>query len=432
MKGIPMNWKIPKPLRGRKVGRTAVLLGVAGATLGFTVLGTGVAHAVVGKNPGAVNLNPTSGATSSTPTWATTQGCASGFQGSAVFREVHSDGTSTNNISAANNNVVAAFSGTLQANLAQIQAAGGIPNGGTQELVVICFSGPSATGSADPEMDIFVTYSADGSTYATSASPPAGPLSTTTTLNASPNPAQVGATVTLTATEKASDNSHPAGSIQFENGGTALGSPVAVDATGTATMTTTFSAAGSESLSAVFTPTDTTKASSSTGTATETVTTSNPNSGTEPLAVTVPASGSFTFTVAPGTVTLTVSGSNATGALNAVTVADSRNTFPGWSVSGQVADFAGSGTAAGSTIPGNQLGWQPTDTALAPGATLGGTVAPASPGIGTTAAVLAQAHAGNGFGTSTLGANLTLAIPSSAAAGAYASTLTLTAVTSLP
>lgn len=434
MKGIPMNWKIPKPLRGRKVGRTAVLLGVAGATLGFTVLGTGVAHAVVGKNPGAVNLNPTTGPTSSAPTWATTTACGTGFQGSAVFREVHSDGTTTNNISAATNSVVAPFSGTLQSGvtMAAIQSAGGIQNGGTQELVVVCFSGPSGTGTADPEMDIFVTYSADGSTYATSTTPPAGPLSTTTTLSAQPSTAQVGATVTLTATEKASDNSHPAGSIQFENGGTALGSPVAVDSTGTATMQTTFSAAGTESLSAVFTPTDTTKATGSTGTFSETVTTQNPNSGSEPLAVTVPASGSFTFTVAPGTVTLTVSGTSATGALNAVTVTDTRNTFDGWSVSGQTSDFTGSGTAAGSTIPGDQLGWAPTDTALATGATLGGTVAPAAPGLGTTAAVLAQAHAGNGNGTSTLGANLTLAIPAAAKAGGYAATLTLTAVTSLP
>src|SRR5579859_2512758 len=431
MKGIPMNWKIPKPLRGRKVGRTTMLLGVAGATLGALVIGAGTAHAAVGKNPGAVNLNPTTGATSSTPTWATTVGCASGFQGSAVFREVHADGT-TNNISAVTNSVVSAFSGTLQAPMSTLQSLGGIANGGTQELFVLCFSGPSATGSSDAEMDIFVTYSADGSTYATSTTPPAGPQNTTTVLSASPNPAQVGATVTLTATETAADGTHPAGSIQFTSAGTAIGSAVAVNASGVATTTTTFAAAGSVALTAVFTPTDTTKANGSTGNATETVTTTNPNSGTEPLAVTVPASGAFTFSVASGTVTLTVSGTNATGALNAVTVSDTRNTFPGWSVSGQTSDFAGSGTAAGGTISGNQLGWAPTDTSLGTGATLGGTVAPGSPGLGTTAAVLAQAHAGNGFGNSVLGANLTLAIPATAPAGAYAATMTLTAVTSLP
>ena len=101
-------------------------------------------------------------------------------------------------------------------------------------------------------------------------------------------------------------------------------------------------------------------------------------------------------------------------------------------MSGQVSDFTGSGTAAGRTMSGNQLGWMPTGTSLATGVTLGGTVTPGRPGLGSSAAVLAQAFAGGGVGTSALGANLTLAIPATAAAGPYASTLTVTAVTSLP
>jgi phosphate transport system substrate-binding protein len=154
--------------------------------------------------------------------------------------------------------------------------------------------------------------------------------------------------------------------------------------------------------------------------------------GSEPLFVVVPATGSFTLTVATGTVELAASGATAAGALNPITVSDTRNTYPGWSVSGQASDFTGSGSAAGGTISGNQLGWTPTETSLGPGAVLGGTVAPASPGLGSTAAVLASALAGGGDGTSALGANLTLDIPASAAAGPYASTLTITAVTSLP
>jgi len=172
MKGIPMNWKIPKPLRGRKVGRTTMLLGVAGATLGALVIGAGTAHAAVGKNPGAVNLNPTTGATSSTPTWATTVGCASGFQGSAVFREVHADGT-TNNISAVTNQVVSPFSGKLEGPLPLIKQLGSIPNGHTQQFVMICFAGPSATGTLDVAMSVYITYSADGTRYTTGATRPA-------------------------------------------------------------------------------------------------------------------------------------------------------------------------------------------------------------------------------------------------------------------
>ena len=151
-----------------------------------------------------------------------------------------------------------------------------------------------------------------------------------------------------------------------------------------------------------------------------------------PVTFTVSTSGSFTFTVAAGAVNLTVSGSNATGALPPITVSDTRNSFPGWSVSGQVSDFTGSGTAAGSTISGNQLGWVPTATSLGTGVTLGGTVTPGPLGLGSTAAVLGSAHAGSGFGTSVLSANLTLAIPAAATAGDYTGSLTVTAVTALP
>jgi hypothetical protein len=152
-------------------------------------------------------------------------------------------------------------------------------------------------------------------------------------------------------------------------------------------------------------------------------------SGAIPMAVTVAASGTFTLTVeAAGTVTLTVSGNTATAATTPILVSDTRNTFPGWSVSGQANDF----TAAGGTISGNQLGWAPTGTSLGAGVILGGTIAPAAPGLGTTAALLAAAHAGSGYGTSILGADLTLAIPAAARAGDYTGSLTLTAVTELP
>lgn len=83
-------------------------------------------------------------------------------------------------------------------------------------------------------------------------------------------------------------------------------------------------------------------------------------------------------------------------------------------------------------LPGDQLGWTPTESALAGGVTLGPTVAPGDPGLGTTPAVLASARADSGFGTTGLGATLMLAIPSRAKVGPYTSTLTLTAVTSLP
>jgi len=537
-----MNWPKLKSLRAGRLARTAAMLALAGAAIGgTTVLTAGAASAAIGTSPGTLVLTPggsTASPTTTSPTWSTTVGCPSGFQSSAVVKEVHADGTTTNNVSVFVNSATVPLTGPipaqpLQATMAQIQTQGGIPNGGTQELFVTCFAGNSGTGASQPFMNTFVTYSADGTTYTTSNTQPAttttttltaapspattgqtvtltatevaadtthpagqvqfmngataigtpvavnasgvattttsfatagtealsavftptstsfsgstGTFSltvnqgtqtgTTTTLTAAPSPANTGQTVTLTATEVAADNTHPAGQVQFEVGGTAIGAPVAVNASGVATTTTTFAAGGTEALSAVFTPTSATYASS---TGTFSLTVNVPvNTGTEPIAVTVPATGAFTLTVATGTVTLTSNstGTSATGALNPVTVSDTRNTFPGWSVSGQESDFAGSGTAAGHTISGNQLGWVPTDTSLATGATLGGTVTPAAPGLGTTAAVLAQAHAatpGSGSGTSVLGANLTLLIPAGTFAGPYAGVMTVTAVTALP
>jgi hypothetical protein len=164
-----MNSPQLKSLATGRFGRVAAVAGLSGVLL---VGSAGAALAAsVGTEPGAVQLVPPSGPTSSKPTWATSVACNPGFQGSAVFREVHSDGVSTNSISVAVNGTAAPFSGTLQATMAQIQTAGGIATGGTQELVVVCFSGQALSGNSDNEMDIFVTYNADG-TYSTSASQP--------------------------------------------------------------------------------------------------------------------------------------------------------------------------------------------------------------------------------------------------------------------
>jgi hypothetical protein len=117
------------------------------------------------------------------------------------------------------------------------------------------------------------------------------------------------------------------------------------------------------------------------------------------------------------------------GNLPEITVSDTRSSSPGWSVSGQVSDFTGSGTAAGSIISGNQLGWAPSG-AVTGGATLGSPVAPNGPGLGSIPAVLAWAAGGSGFGTDTLSARLLLVIPASARAGPYNAVLTITCVSS--
>lgn len=83
---------------------------------------------------------------------------------------------------------------------------------------------------------------------------------TTTTLTALPSPALTTDSVTLTATESPAT----AGSVDFEDGATDLGS-VPVDGNGVATLTQKFSATGSHPLTATFTPTDAADFSGSSG-----------------------------------------------------------------------------------------------------------------------------------------------------------------------
>jgi ABC-type phosphate transport system substrate-binding protein len=261
-----------------------------------------------------------------------------------------------------------------------------------------------------------------------------GAVATTTKMTASPSPAIVGQAVALTATVvPAQGTTTPAGSVQFLVGGSVIGTPVAVNSRGVAMTITTFAAAGKQALSAVFKPANVAAFRPSTGMITLTVSAPPPHSVTELLTVTVPVAGSFSLTVnSAGPVIMTVSGSNATGALIPVVVSDTRNTFPGWSVTGQAGDFTSPASHPVGTIPGSQLGWAPTGTSLAQGAVLGGPVAPGAPGLGVTGAILAAATAGGGAGISTLGASLTLIIPPDTPSGRYAGALTLTAVTAAP
>jgi hypothetical protein len=328
--------------------------------------------------------------------------------------------------------VATAFTGTWTKTLGSELTNGVGVTAGTQfEVAEFCYTAANATGAGEFSSSTFVTINADGS-FTANQTMTGPPQAVNLTLTANPNPATSGGSVTLTATASVAGAT---GTVTFANNGTVIGSPVALSGGVATTPFTapTVTTASTVALTATYTP----SGSFTAGTAGSLSLPVNPaaaNSGTIPLSVTVPASGSFALTVnTTSVVTLTASGLSATGTTTPITVADSRNTFPGWSVSGQDAAWNGTGTAAGGTFSGNQLGWTPTDTALAPAVTLGAAVTAGSPGLGT-AAPLASVHAGNGngYGTSTLGANLSLVIPATAPAGPYTSGLTISAVTSNP
>ncbi|HTU74917.1 MAG TPA: hypothetical protein VMG38_15490 [Trebonia sp.] len=149
-------------------GTTSTVSGSAGTGVG-TGAGGGTTSGSAGLKPGLA-LNPASGPVTKDPAYSS-PACPSGHQGSGVIREV-SRGGATATFSITSNAVTAPFTGTLYASLAQLRSFANIPNGGTQQVTIVCFSGPSEMGSQVPVYELWVTYSADGKSYTTSSTKP--------------------------------------------------------------------------------------------------------------------------------------------------------------------------------------------------------------------------------------------------------------------
>ena len=262
---------------------------------------------------------------------------------------------------------------------------------------------------------------------------------TTTALAVSPSGTAVAfSPVTLTATVAPAG---AAGKVQFLDGATAIGSPVAVDASGVASLTVSNLTVGTHNLTAAFAPTSTAAFNASTSVAVPiAITTPTVSPATETITTTV-VPGALTISVPDGQVTLPSPTLNTagdlfttSGALKPVTVTDNRAGNPGWTVNGQVSDFS---DGAAHAINGENLGWQPNvvDHAAGQTITLGSIVAPgnAAAGDNGTAGLksqhaLAIAAPGAGLGTAHLAAGLNLNVPTSTVAGTYSATLTLTAI----
>jgi subtilase family serine protease len=132
----------------------------------------------------------------------------------------------------------------------------------------------------------------------------ASPIATTTALTASPTAPTAGTAVTLTATVSANSGSGtPAGTVQFAVNGTSAGSPVTLSS-GVATYSYTPATAGTYTVVATYTPSNTTVNSGSSATLSITVASTASGSASFSLAatnVTVAqgSSGSSTITVTP-------------------------------------------------------------------------------------------------------------------------------------
>jgi hypothetical protein len=308
-------------------------------------------------------------------------------------------------------------------------------SGGTAALTTSTLTAGthSITAAFTPSGSGFSGSTSSAATYVVN---PAAATPTTTALAVSPaNTSPQFSTVALTATVSPAA---AAGTVQFADGGTALGAPVAVSG-GSATLHSSTLAVGSHSFTATFTPTNTTAYVGSASAAIPySITAFTGSTASETITTTV-VPGSLVISVPDGQVTLPSPTLNSggdlfttTGTLKPVTVTDSRAGNPGWTVSGQVNDFSDGQNHA---INGENLGWTPSvvDNSTAQTVTLGASVSAAN-GVaagdnGTAGLKQSRTLAtGTGLGTTHLSASLALNVPTTTVAGTYTATLTLTAI----
>jgi len=418
-------------MRRLKIRHRAVALGVAAVlgTAGLLAPATAHANPPVGSGPGGLTLTPDHGLNSAKPiaSFATATACPVANRFGGRVELLGDTGTRLQSLSPTFTPGAAPPSGSLSAQSFDTALGASRPSG-DYELDLECADDSLGFVVAD---NVWVHVDRTAGTWQVLAGS-TSPVATATALTAAPSSAEQGTDVVLTATVAAQDTAgnDAVGSVEFLNGATSLGT--AAVSGGTASKTVTDLPLGTNSITAKFTPTDATAFAASTSTPVS-VTISAAGGLNETITVNIPPTGgdgTFTFTVSSNSVTMSDATSNGTnlisaGSLSSVTIDDQRTTSkPGWSVSAQIGDFTG----GGHTIDGNDLGWTPSSGSGSTGVTLGDPItAGANPGL-KQGARLASAAAGQGTGTTQLGAGLNLQAPPDTPAGSYRATLTITAV----
>jgi hypothetical protein len=149
--------------------RAALVAGAIGLTASAGLLTAGSALASSGLQPGNLILQPASGAVSATPTFATKDGCPTGYQDSAQVSMFAANGTLISRIS----NVVPlpanAFHGTLEGSIGALLKFAGVPAGGHSLWAVGCYTGEGGTGNVQWVQYMVVNLSADAKSYSISS-----------------------------------------------------------------------------------------------------------------------------------------------------------------------------------------------------------------------------------------------------------------------
>jgi hypothetical protein len=159
----------------RRFRRAVLLCALVGITTWAGLATAGLAQAANGSEPGNLILTPASGASTSRPTWSTTDGCPAGHQGSAEVSEFDSNGTLASRISiVVNGGLTAAFRGTFDGNIGALLRVTDIKKGGAVKFAVGCYSLEGGTGSVMFVQSTMVTLSSAGTSYTTSSSGTSG------------------------------------------------------------------------------------------------------------------------------------------------------------------------------------------------------------------------------------------------------------------
>ena len=164
-----VGWRAVGGLR-----RAAVTTAAVAMTAGTGLLLASPALASGGLQPGNLMLEPASGPVSLAPTFATTDGCPAGYQGSAQVSIFGSNGTLLSRISVAVPLPTKAFHGALDGKIGAILNFAAVRPGGASQWAVGCYTGPGGTGNVQWVQYMVVKLSADGKSYSISPGNPGG------------------------------------------------------------------------------------------------------------------------------------------------------------------------------------------------------------------------------------------------------------------
>jgi Bacterial Ig-like domain (group 3) len=319
--------------------RRAGAFGAAAIVMAALAFG-GAASASAATPLGSVTGNPATGPTATgLPNFVSSAPCPTGTgKVTGVLNGpgwVNIPAFSTNTTDVANINtsgipIADSFAGIAQGN-------GLVLSAGTYTVTLVC-AAPGLGGAELGQFDGTYTLNAPGAAQTFTFAAPVAPASTTTLAVTPASPQTIGTPVTLTAS--VTSTATVAGTVQFQDAGANLGTPVTVTG-GTAALTTSTLTGGAHSLSASFIPANPANIAASTS-ASVSYTINAPAQATTTTLSSSPAAPTTADVVS---LTATLTPSNAAGTVTFKEGATVVGTSP---VTGGTASVSLTGLSAGS------------------------------------------------------------------------------------